>query len=118
MKGPGKREREDQNQPDDAQLVHQHHARDRGKNQRDRATRDLDPNGAVSQSARRNATRSRFSCAVSRIPRIKLKDSTVSSSVIRRPSCRYGGESLIPRSAGVLIEPSPTALMPLIVAGA
>jgi hypothetical protein len=38
------------------------------------------------QSVKRNATRSFFSCEVSFVPRIRLKNSTESSSVIRRPS--------------------------------
>ena len=38
--------------------------------------------------ARRNATKSSFSCDVSFVPRIRLKNSTVSSSVSRRSSCR------------------------------
>ena len=52
------------------------------------------------------ATRSCFSAFVSFVPRTTLKNSTVSSSVSRRPSCRYGGVSLIPRSGNVLILPS------------
>ena len=36
----------------------------------------------------RKASRSDFSAAVSRVPRIRLKNSTVSASVSRRPSCR------------------------------
>ena len=40
------------------------------------------------QSVRRNATRSRFSSPVSFVPSTKLKNSTVSSSVSRRPSCK------------------------------
>jgi hypothetical protein len=39
------------------------------------------------QRVRRNATRSRFSSPVSLVPSTKLKNSTVSSSVSRRPSC-------------------------------
>jgi hypothetical protein len=38
--------------------------------------------------ARRNATRSAFSAGVSCVARIRLKNSTVSSSVNRRPSCK------------------------------
>lgn len=37
---------------------------------------------------RRKATRSAFSSVVSLVPRMRLKNSTVSSSVRRRPSCR------------------------------
>ena len=48
----------------------------------------------------------RFSSSVSLSSRIRLKNSTVSSSVSSRPSCRYGGESLMPRSGNVLIGPS------------
>jgi len=48
-----------------------------------------------------NATRSFFSCAVSLSCRTMLKNSTVSSSVSNRPSCIYGGLSLIPRSVNV-----------------
>ena len=63
--------------------------------------------GDSTYSARRNATRSCLllrrsaSCSSTR-----LKNSTVSSSVSSRPSCRYGGESLMPRSGKVLIGPS------------
>lgn len=38
--------------------------------------------------ARRNATRSCFSCADNFVPRIRLKNSTVSSSVSKRSSCK------------------------------
>jgi len=54
----------------------------------------------------RKATRSFFSCAFMLICSTKLKNSTVSSSVSKRPSCKYGGESLIPRKGNVLIGPS------------
>ncbi len=54
----------------------------------------------------RNATRSFFSSSVSFVSRIRLKNSTVSSSVSSRPSCKYGGVSLMPRSGNVLIGPS------------
>ncbi len=57
------------------------------------------------QSCRMNATRSVFSSLVSFSPIIKLKNSTVSSSVRQRPSCRYGGLSLMPRRVNVLIGP-------------
>src|SRR2546427_10585826 len=50
-----------------------------------------------SYSWRMKATRAAFSCGVSCTPSTRLKNSTVSSSVKRRPSCIYGGESLIPR---------------------
>ena len=53
--------------------------------------------------------------AVSFVPRTRLKNSTVSSSVSSRPSCRYGGESLMPRSGKVLIGPSALAMRPLIM---
>ena len=57
---------------------------------------------------RRNATKSFFSCSVSFVSRTRLWNSTVSSRVRSRPSCRYGGVSLMPRSGNVLIDPSPT----------
>src|SRR5215510_5121328 len=57
-------------------------------------------------SWRRKATRAVFSRGVSCTPRTRLKNSTVSSSVRSRPSCRYGGESLIPRRVKVLMGPS------------
>src|SRR4029450_11332923 len=57
-------------------------------------------------SWRRKATRAAFSRAGSCTPRTGLKNSTVSSSVSSRPSCRYGGESLMPRRVKVLIGPS------------
>src|SRR2546425_12572019 len=60
-------------------------------------------------SWRRNATRSGFSSFVSFSPRTRLKNSTVSSSVRQRPSCMYGGLSLIPRSVKLLIGPSPAS---------
>ena len=72
---------------------------------------------ARTQSAFMNATRSAFSSAVSFSPSTRLKNSTVSSSVSSRPSCRYGGESLMPRSGNVLIGPSPTAVRPLTFCG-
>jgi 4-hydroxybutyryl-CoA dehydratase/vinylacetyl-CoA-Delta-isomerase len=43
---------------------------------------------AASYRARRNCTRSCFSCCASLVPSTRLKNSTVSSSVSRRPSCR------------------------------
>src|SRR5437870_5440041 len=52
------------------------------------------------------ATSAAFSRGVSCTPRTTLKNSTVSSSVKRRPSCIDGGKSLIPRSVKVLIGPS------------
>jgi len=55
------------------------------------------------QSTRKNATRSLFSCVLSLVPRIRLKYSTVSSSVKSRPSWRYDGVSLTPRSGKVLM---------------
>ena len=51
------------------------------------------------------ATRSRFSSGVRWSARTRLKNSTVSSRVKHRPSWRYGGLSLMPRSANVLIGP-------------
>src|ERR1700730_5121851 len=66
---------------------------------------------------RRNATRSRFSSPVNFVPSTRLKNSTVSSSFSRRPSCIYGGESLMPRSGKVFTAPSPTSLNPLIIVG-
>jgi NAD(P)-dependent dehydrogenase (short-subunit alcohol dehydrogenase family) len=42
----------------------------------------------TSQIALKNARRSAFSGAVRRVPSIRLKNSTVSSKVSRRPSCR------------------------------
>src|SRR3954447_24054820 len=59
------------------------------------------------QSCRINATRSCFSCEASFSCSTMLKNSTVSSSVKHRPSCRYGGLSLILRSVKVLMGPSP-----------
>lgn len=56
-------------------------------------------------STRRNATKSVFSAVVRFSSSTRLKNSTVSSSVNSRPSCRYGGDSLIPRSGNVLIAP-------------
>jgi hypothetical protein len=44
--------------------------------------------GAPRYRARRNATRSCFSCDVSLSPRTRLKNSTVSSRVSKRSSCR------------------------------
>ena len=41
------------------------------------------------------ATRSCFSAFDSFVPRTTLKNSTVSSSVSSRPSCRYGGVSFL-----------------------
>src|SRR5437899_4920256 len=58
-------------------------------------------------SCRRKATRSAFSSLVSFSSCTRLKNSTVSSRVRQRPSCRYGGLSLIPRSVKALIGPSP-----------
>src|SRR5262249_44829813 len=66
-------------------------------------------------SASRNDTRSCFSALVSFSRSTRLKNSTVSSSVKSRSSCRYGGVSLIPRRGKVLIGPSAEALRPLIV---
>ncbi len=62
--------------------------------------------GAMSYNWRMKATSAAFSRGVSCTPRTRLKNSTVSSSVKRRPSCRYGGESLIPRRVKVLMGPS------------
>ena len=59
------------------------------------------------QSCRMKATRSCFSCGRQLQLRTMLKNSTVSSSVKQRPSCIYGGLSLMPRSVNVLIGPSP-----------
>ena len=47
----------------------------------------------------------RFFLVVSFSSRIRLKNSTVSSSVSSRPSWKYGGESLMPRRVNVLIGP-------------
>jgi len=69
------------------------------------------------QRARRNCTRSCFSFGVSLVSRTRLKNSTVSSRVKSRPSCRYGGESFMPRKGNVLIGPSALASMPLIISG-
>src|SRR5450432_2877132 len=66
-------------------------------------------------SARMKATRSFFSCSINFNSNTRLKNSTVSSSVSNRSSCRYGGESLMPRSGKVLIGPSADALRPLMV---
>src|ERR1017187_7670609 len=49
---------------------------------------ELPPSG-VAQSTRRNASRSVFSSELSCVPRIRLKNSIVSASVSKRPSCRY-----------------------------
>ena len=49
------------------------------------------------------------------VSRIRLKNSTVSSSVSSRPSWKYGGDSLMPRSGNVLIGPCLVATRPLIV---
>ncbi len=57
-------------------------------------------------STRRNAVTSLFSSAVSCTPKIRVKNSTVSSKVGRRPSWKCGGESLIPRREKVLAQPS------------
>src|SRR5262245_47138522 len=65
----------------------------------------------------KNATKSFFSSSVSFVSSTKLKNSTTSSSVSKRPSCRYGGLSLIPRSGNVLIGPSMLALRPSTVIG-
>src|SRR5665213_2212391 len=66
-------------------------------------------------STPRKATTSLFSSALILVPRIRLKNSTVSSSVSNLPSWRYGGESLIPRKGNVLIGPSAPAIRPLII---
>ena len=47
-----------------------------------------------SHSVYKYATRSAFSWSVSWCPSTRLKNSTVSSSVSSRPSCRYGGTLL------------------------
>src|SRR5436190_17002983 len=62
-----------------------------------------------------NATMSLFSSADNFVLSTILKNSTVSSRVSNRPSCRYGGESLIPRRGNVLIGPCVVATRPLIV---
>ena len=62
------------------------------------------------QRHRRNATRSAFSSGANFSSSTRLKNSTVSSSVSSRSSCRYGGESLMPRSGKVLIGPSARGL--------
>ena len=90
---------------------------------RDRAMTVLDGAFAVSwttqlwpPTARGGTPRDRASpAAVSFSSSTRLKNSTVSSSVSSRPSCRYGGESLMPRSGKVLIGPSAAAIRPLIV---
>src|SRR4029078_12739286 len=56
---------------------------------------------------RMKVTRSCFSSPESFSSKTRLKNSTVSSSVRHRPSCRYGGLSLMPRSVKLLIGPSP-----------
>src|SRR5207245_8286652 len=61
---------------------------------------------AMGYNWRMKATSAAFSRGVSCTPRTRLKNSTVSSNVKRRPSCMYGGESLIPRRVKVLIGPS------------
>ena len=70
-----------------------------------------------SHSCRMNAVNSSFSSLLNFSSRIRLKNSTVSSNVIRRPSCRYGGVSLMPRNGKVLMGPSADASMPLIICG-
>ena len=71
----------------------------------DRRDERIDP-VAMSYDWRMKATSAAFPRSVSCTPRTRLKNSTVSSSVKRRPSCRYGGESLIPRRVKVLMGPS------------
>jgi hypothetical protein len=66
---------------------------------------DLD----VIYNCRMNSTRLCFSSGVSLSSRTRLKNSTESSSVKARPSWRYGGLSLIPRSVNALIGPSPAS---------
>jgi hypothetical protein len=61
---------------------------------------------AMGYNWRMKATSAAFSRGVSCTPRTRLKNSTVSSNVKRRPSCMYGGESLIPRRVKVLMGPS------------
>src|SRR5262245_40492370 len=73
------------------------------------------PDGTSLQSCRMNATRAAFSSCESFASRIRLKNSTVSSSVSSRPSWKYGGDSLIPRSGNVLIGPCAVATRPLMV---
>src|SRR5262249_43040162 len=67
--------------------------------------------------ARRKVTRSCFSADVNWSSRTRLKNSTVSSRVSSRPSWRYGGESLTPRSGKVLIGPSDGGLRALAIGG-
>src|SRR5262249_2698439 len=57
-----------------------------------------DADGVPDHRQRMNATRSFFSSSDSFSTRTMLKNSTVSSRVRQRPSCRYGGLSLMPRS--------------------
>src|SRR5438309_1066010 len=68
-------------------------------------------------SCRMKATRSAFSCLSRWSSKTKLKNSTVSSKVNNRPSCKYGGESLTPRSGNVLIKPSTDAIRLLTICG-
>ena len=70
---------------------------------------------AISQAPAFGATSAFFSCASSFVSRIRLKNSTVSSKVNKRPSCRYGGLSLMPRNGNVLIGPCLVATRPLCV---
>ena len=55
------------------------------------------------QSVSMNVMRSAFSSGFKPSARTVLKNSTVSSSVSNRPSCGYGGESLIPRNGDVMM---------------
>src|ERR1700722_9186294 len=73
--------------------------------------------GPHDHNCRMNATSCFFSSAVNFVSRIRLKNSTVSSSVNKRPSCKYGGDSLMPRRGNVLIVPSFVANRPLIMCG-
>src|SRR5437762_8155090 len=50
----------------------------------------------------KNATRSCFSSSLRPVSNTRLKNSTTSSSVSSRPSCKYGGDSSIPRNVNVL----------------
>src|ERR1700688_4363105 len=76
----------------------------------DHAARALELTGChTTYNCRMNSTRLCFSSAVSFSSRTRLKNSTVSSSVKSRPSWKYGGLSLIPRSVNALIGPSPAS---------
>src|SRR5262249_37084608 len=69
----------------------------------------------VAQSWRKKATTAFFSWASSFSSSTRLKNSTASSKVGSRPSWKYGGDSLMPRSGKVLIGPCLVATRPLCV---